>query len=51
MGKNHQAIFGIFDGHSGSKAAQFCCDELKTKLETSHKDLKSNTIPTIQQGR
>jgi serine/threonine protein phosphatase PrpC len=23
MGKEHQAVFGIFDGHSGSKAAQF----------------------------
>lgn len=51
MGKNHQAVFGIFDGHSGSKAAQYCCEALESKLKLHYTDLKSSTIPTLQQGK
>mmetsp|Transcript_18923 Transcript_18923/g.21721 ORF Transcript_18923/g.21721 Transcript_18923/m.21721 type:complete len:124 (-) Transcript_18923:890-1261(-) len=48
MNKTHQAIFGIFDGHSGAKASQFCKEVLRNKLEDQYSSLKINTIPTIQ---
>ena len=48
MGKRHQAMFGIFDGHSGSKASQFLWEALQSKLENNYIDLKADTIPTIK---
>ena len=50
MGKSHQAVFGIFDGHSGAKASQYWKDTLKCKMEEQYSNLKSNVIPTIEKS-
>lgn len=50
MGKSHQAVFGIFDGHSGAKAAQFWRDNLKSKLENQYSNLKKDPIATMKYG-
>jgi len=51
MGKNHQAVFGIFDGHSGAKASQFWRDNIKRMLEEQYENLKDSTIPTIKNSK
>lgn len=51
MGKDHQAVFGIFDGHSGAKAAQFWKETLSEKLQTNYKDLQQNTWQTVERSK
>ena len=51
MGNNKQAVFGIFDGHSGARAADYWKSSLYTKLQANFEDLKINTANTIEKGK
>ena len=51
MGEKSQAVFGIFDGHSGCKASQFWRDVIHTKLQEKYSDLKTDVSKTIQNGK
>lgn len=51
MGEDHQAVFGVFDGHAGSRASQYCQDTFKPKLIERQSELKTDTGLTIQKGK
>lgn len=50
MGESNQAVFAIFDGHSGTRASQYCKDTLVSKLTGNFEQLHENTSSTIQKG-
>lgn len=50
-GQNKQGFFGVFDGHGGSKAAEFAAENLENKIkEEVQKRGESEIVEAVKQG-
>jgi serine/threonine protein phosphatase PrpC len=45
-GMTYNGCFGVFDGHGGDKAAQFCKERITDMLE-NHQNIETKTISSI----
>lgn len=46
----YNGCFGVFDGHGGDKAAQFCKERITDMLE-NHQNIETKTISSITEGK
>ncbi|PWA45893.1 protein phosphatase 2C family protein [Artemisia annua] len=50
-GQNKQGFFGVFDGHGGSKAAEYAAENLESKIkEEVQKRGESEIVEAVKQG-